>query len=968
MAIVEEWMRRKLRELRSWASGAFSVLALAAVASCGGKSTPASRWELVASELPEAVLSIAGHSDHDLWAVGADQGSGPLALHYDGSAWTRVATGSRGTLWWTQSFADGTTMMAGAQSTILVTTDGVTFQRQHTPGLANATIFGLWGAASNNVYAVGGVAGRDGFIWHWDGTTWSAIDLSRILPPNGLPATELGDWPGFFKVWGDGTGRIYVVGGRGVLLRSDAAGPFVLVPTGAGDDTLFTVHGTVFGAVAVGGGASGRMLEATESGGIKDVTPAGAPLLQGVAIASNGRGFASGAMGAIYARATGGVWSAVDTKLTLPPIESLHAVWIDPSGGVWAVGGNVVTPALDHGAILHFGPQDPATYTATPAADGGTDSGPPPATCPSDQIDPAPSGSIARRWNEQAVGAIRRDLPRPIVHARNLFHVSAAMWDAWAAYDGVADGVFTSERQTAPDIAAARAEAVSYASNGLLIQRYQHATGGATSVACFRAFMTALGYDPDDATATGDTPRALGNRIAQAIIAATLDDGSNEAHDYADTTGYAAVNAPLVVDEPGVTLADPNHWQELNLAVAETQNGIVTAAGVQTYIGSNWQLVTPFGLARPAPDQAYVDAGPAPTWDQAEMQTWIADLLGKSAALDHTDGVTIDISPGAYGNNTLGANDGAGRPLNPVTGAPYVAQVVPRGDFARVLAEFWADGPKSETPPGHWFVIANRVADNPATTRQLFGAGDALDPLAWDVHVYLALGGAVHDAAIAAWEQKRINTPLRPISTVRYLAQIGQSTEAGASDYDPRGLPLIPGVIERITAESSALGQRHARLASFVGQLAVFSWRGEPGDRASEVGGVGWIRAIDWIPYQRRTFVTPAFPGFISGHSTFSRAAAEVLAALTGSPYFPGGLGEFLAPAGAYLVFEEGPSVDVRLQWATYFDAADQAGQSRIYGGIHLQPDDFRGRIAGSAVGLRAVDHARAYFDGTARP
>ena len=280
------------------------------------------------------------------------------------------------------------------------------------------------------------------------------------------------------------------------------------------------------------------------------------------------------------------------------------------------------------------------------------------------------------------------------------------------------------------------------------------------------------------------------------------------------------------------------------------------------------------------------------------MQTWIADLLGRSAALDSTDGMTIDVSPGAYGNNTLGANDGAGRPLNPVTGAPYAPQVVLRGDFARVMAEFWADGPKSETPPGHWFVIANGVADNPATTRQLFGAGDPLDPLAWDVHVYLALGGAVHDAAIAAWEQKRLYTALRPISTVRYLAQRGQSTEADAPDYDPHGLPLIPGVVERITAESAAPGQRHAHLASFVGQLAVKSWRGEPGDRASEVGGVGWIRAIDWIPYQRRTFVTPAFPGFVSGHSTFSRAAAEVLAALTGSPYFPGGLGEFVAPAG----------------------------------------------------------------------
>jgi hypothetical protein len=937
-------------------------------ASCGGKSSP-SRWQIVASELPEAVLAIAGRSDRDVWAVGADQGSGPLALHYDGSAWTRAATGSRGTLWWTQSFADGTTMMAGAQSTILVTTDGVTFTRQHTPGLANATVFGLWGAASNDVYAVGSIAGRDGFVWHFDGSAWSEVDLGAVLPPNGLPATELGDWPGFFKVWGDPVGRIYVVGGRGVLLRRDASGPFMVVPTNAPDATLFTVHGTVFGAVAVGGGASGRILEAVPTGGIKDVTPAGAPLIQGVAVDLDGSGYASGAMGAIFSRGSGGTWRAVDTKLSLPTIESLHAVWIDPAGGVWTVGGNVVTPALDHGAILHFGKHDAATYVpSSSAADGGADSAPPPAGCPPDQIDPAPQGSIARRWNEQAVGAIRRDLPRPTVHARNLYHVSAAMWDAWAAYDGTADGVFTSERQVAADAAVARAEAISYAAYDLLMQRYQHATGGATSVACFRAFMTALGYDPDDATATGDTPRALGHRIAQTIIAATLDDGSNETKNYADTTGYAPVNPPLVVDQPGVTLTDPNHWQELNLSVAETQNGIVTPSGVQTYIGSNWSQVTPFALVRPAPGAAYVDAGPTPTWEQPEMQAWMTDLLGRSAALDNTDGTAIDISPGAYGNNPLGTNDGTGRPLNPATGAAYAPEVVPRGDFTRVMAEFWADGPRSETPPGHWFVIANGVADNPAATRQLFGAGDPLDPLAWDVHVYLALGGAVHDAAIAAWEQKRLFTALRPISTVRYLAQLGQSTEPDASDYDPHGLPLSPGIIERITAESAAPGQRHAHLLPFIGQLAVKSWRGEPGDRASEVGGVGWIRAIDWIPYQRRTFVTPAFPGFISGHSTFSRAAAEVLTALTGSPYFPGGLGEFVAPADAYLVFEDGPSVKVRLQWATYFDAADQAGQSRIYGGIHLQPDDFRGRIAGSAIGLGAVDHARPFFDGTAQP
>jgi hypothetical protein len=131
------------------------------------------------------------------------------------------------------------------------------------------------------------------------------------------------------------------------------------------------------------------------------------------------------------------------------------------------------------------------------------------------------------------------------------------------------------------------------------------------------------------------------------------------------------------------------------------------------------------------------------------------------------------------------------------------------------------------------------------------------------------------------------------------------------------------------------------------------------------VSGVGWVRAVEWITYQRRTFVTPAFPGFISGHSTFSRAGAEVLTQLTGSPYFPGGLGEYVAPAGTFLTFEHGPTAEVRLQWASYFDASDQAGQSRLWGGIHIAPDDFAGRRLGHQVGLDAVALARTYYDGT---
>lgn len=915
-------------------------------------------WELVASDLPDAVLSIDGTSASNVWAVGADHGSGPIVLHWDGTRWTRVSTGTRGTLWWVHAFSDGTLYVAGAGATILRSSDGTTFTRMPTPGLAAQTVFGVWGTTPDDAYAVGSFAGRDGFVWHYDGTSWSEMAL-----PSGGPLDALGDAPGLFKVWGDGAGHVYVVGGHGVMLRSTGGAPFTRLTTTT-DATLFTVTGDATRALVVGGLSSGVILEIPHDGAPSDVTPAATPLMQGVSM-RDGHAFASGAMGAVLSRETG--WSPVDTAITLD-IASLHATWIDPDGGVWSVGGDVLTAALDHGAILHRGAHVPA-YAPTPMLDAGTaDGAMPMATCPADQIDPVPTGSIARRWNEQILGAIRRDVPRPGVHARNLYHVSAAIWDAWASYDALADGVFFTERNTATDVVAARQEAISYAAYRVLVDRYQHQTGGAVSSACFDAFMQTLGYDPTNVDATGAAPSAVGNRVAAAILAATADDGANQAANYADTTRWMATNPPLVIDVPGTMLPDPSHWQQLNLAVAETQNGIITMAGVQGYIGAQWGLVTPFAMTRSAPGALYHDPGPVPAFGTPEMRDAVADVLHRASALDHTDGVMIDISPGAYGNDTLGEDDGHGRATNPITGAPYAPNIVPRGDFARVLAEFWADGPRSETPPGHWFVLGNTVSDAPSCDHRFEGAGTALDRLEWDARLYLAIGGAVHDAAITAWEIKRQDTTVRPISLVRAMGALGQSSDPSGAHYDPNGLPIVPGEIELVTDASSAPGERHEALRNYLGQMVVRSWRGEPGDRAHEVGGVGWIRAIDWLPYQRRTFVTPAFPGFISGHSTFSRAAAEVLAAFTGSPYFPGGLGTFHASANHYLVFEAGPSVDVELQWASYFDAADQAGQSRIYGGIHIIPDDHVGRRLGSQVGLDAYAHARTYFDGSARP
>jgi hypothetical protein len=931
----------------------FSSIALVLglwTAACGGEKPagPAgASWGWAAHAERAALLGVHGTSAEDVWLTGVDDGQGPVVLHFDGRDWERKDPGVRGDLWWVNATPGGPVFFGGSNA-LLLRYEGGTFSRVDTPGLAKYTVYGVWAAAPDDVYLVGSVTGRNGFLWHYAGDEFEDVPL-----PDGLPEDAHHDTPGLYKVWGNSNDDVWVVGASGVVLHGSAAAGFTLVQSG-GTDTLFTVstHGDT--VALVGGGSAGRIYESSD-GTLVDCTPPGAPLLQGVSVSADDTIWAVGYGGSVY-HGRGQHFEPIDVGLDFGASQSLHAVWSDPSGGVWAVGGNVLTSDLDQGVALHFGGRVPDHVVAPVVA--------PAATCPDAQIDPAPNGSIARRWNEQLLGAIRRDTPRPTVHARNLFHVSVALWDAWAAYDDTAAGYVTRERETADDVAVARTEALSYAAYRVLAYRYGKATGGDVSLACFDAFMQKLGYDPIDTHADGDDPRALGNRVGQAVIDAFAADGANEANNYADPDVFEPETPNLVVDNPGTDATDPMVWQRLVVAQPETQNGIRLTAGAQAYVGAHWGGVTPFALVRTDPALPYAHDRTPPAGLDDTLLNAVVDVIRRSSELDSTDETSIDISPGALGNNTLGTNDGHGRSKNPVTGKPYAAEPVKRGDFERVLAEFWADGPKSETPPGHWNVVANDVADA-GVQRKLFGHGDELDPLAWDVHVYLALNGAVHDAAIAAWELKRVNVTSRPITLIRYMAAHGQRTDPEGPAYDPEGLPLVPGLIEVITDESSAPGERHARLRRYVGETAVRSWRGEPGDRKNQLGGVDWVRGVEWMPYQRRTFVTPAFPGYISGHSTFSRAAATVLASLTGSDAFPGGLGSYRFEPGA-LTFEQGPSAPVELEWATYYDAADQAGQSRLIGGIHVSPDDLDGRRTGAEVGAAAVERVRGYFDGTA--
>ena len=578
--------------------------------------------------------------------------------------------------------------------------------------------------------------------------------------------------------------------------------------------------------------------------------------------------------------------------------------------------------------------------------------------------------SVARIWNERLLNAIRVDTPHPPKHARNLFHVATAMYDAWAAYDTTAIGYLHHERDTAADVPAARHEAISYAAYRVLKNRFASGPGAVATNAAIDAQMATFGYNVNTTTTIGTSPAAVGNRIAATILAWGLTDGSNEAGNYLDPT-YSNPQPPMIVLLGGVPQGqgvpigtDPNRWQPLAFDAAFTQNGL-QADLIQKYVGVTWLGTAPFAHTRQNPSLPWIDPGPPSklgTATDAEYKSEAFDLLRKSSQLNSTE--LINISPGGWGNNPLGEESGTGRPLNPATNLPYAPEIVKLGDFARVLAEFWADGPDSETPPGHWHVLANEVADHPLTQKRIGGVGPIVDDLEWDVKTYFAVSASTHDAACAAWGIKRYYESPRPVTMIRYMCSKGQSSDPLGPAYHPQGIPLEPGICEVITSATAAPGGRHEGVGA-VGEIAVFAWPGEPADRATQTSPVRWIRGIDWLPYQRQTFNTPAFPGYISGHSTFSRAAAEVLAALTGSPFFPGGMNHYTADANTYLVFERGPSQTIDLQWATYFDAADQAGLSRRFGGIHPREDDLPGRIIGSQCGLHAWTMAQKYWDGS---
>ncbi len=313
------------------------VLPLVFLLACGGgDQTP--RWQTLSSGDPGALLAVWGTSASDVWVVGGrgELTGPPTILHFDGEAWSRVDSGQRSLdLWWVFGFAGGDVFFTGADGAILRYRNA-SFERMQTP--RSGTIFGLWGAAPDDLWAVGKGDDSTGIVWRYDGSQW------RDATPPDAPSLVL-------KVHGQRTDDVWMSCANGVTLHWDGAA-LTSVATGV-TSSLFSVVTTPEVAVAVGGDTGqGAIVEHTAGSAGWTVQPSPAPVTWRGVAAGAGRVFAVGESGVVGERTSAG-WTLIDRFVT--PL-TFHAAWVDPAGGLWGVGGMFDTlPLTSDGFLAYHG-------------------------------------------------------------------------------------------------------------------------------------------------------------------------------------------------------------------------------------------------------------------------------------------------------------------------------------------------------------------------------------------------------------------------------------------------------------------------------------------------------------------------------------------------------------------------------------------------------------------------------------
>jgi hypothetical protein len=453
--------------------------------------------------------------------------------------------------------------------------------------------------------------------------------------------------------------------------------------------------------------------------------------------------------------------------------------------------------------------------------------------------------NVVIQWNNAALQEIRYFHPGAAINARALAITHTCMYDAWSAYDAKAvptEPHVNFRRPPAERTEANKRKAISFAAYDCLSDLYP------SEVAKFNVVMTSLGLDASDKSKDPATPSGIGHLAAQAVVNMRHHDGANQLGDlhpgaYTDYTGYVPANDP---DH----LLNPDLWQPLRTPVAD--HVMYGHFIVQTFETPQWGRVKPFAMT--SGSQFRPKQGPASyTRTKQHYITQAEELIQLSAGLS---------------------------------------------DEQKMIAEYWADGPNSETPPGHWCLFAQFVSKRDH---------HKLDD---DVKLFFTLSNALLDASITAWDTKLAYNSVRPVTAIHFL---------------------------------------------FSGK-PIRAWGGR-------FKGTQTIDGSKWQPYQPFTNAsTPPFPEFVSGHSTFSAAGAEILRRFTGSDVF-----------GASYTYEKGrskiepgltPRTRLVLSWPTFTDAANQAGMSRRYRGIHFADADLNGRKMGREAAAQAWDKAMRFING----
>jgi hypothetical protein len=467
-----------------------------------------------------------------------------------------------------------------------------------------------------------------------------------------------------------------------------------------------------------------------------------------------------------------------------------------------------------------------------------------------------PRDSVVLPWNEAFLRGVRASKLGPPMVARALAIAHTCIYDAWAAYDQKAVGTRLggSLRRPPPEHTLSNTEqAISFAAYRAAVDLFP---GSTSSV--FDPLMESLGYEVGDLSTDVTMPTGIGNLAAQAVLDFRHRDGANQLGDepggipgvpYSDYTGYVPANAPMDLRLPfdPSTVHDPNFWQPLRYV--DGSGNLVTPG----FVGAQWQRVRTFALR---PGSLRSATGPA--------RFGSPEYLAQARAL-------LDLSAGLT-------------------------------DEQKMTAEYWADGPGSELPPGHWNLFAQFVSRRDHH-------GDSKRGIERDVKLFFALTNAISDAGCCAWDNKRTFNSVRPITAIRTLFR-GTMVRGWAGPY--QGTKLIDGA--------------------------------------------------SWFPYQPMTFPTPPFPEYSSGHSNFSAAGAETLGLFTRNDRFGGSV---TLPAGSSRIEPTAvPASDLSLSWATFSDAANQAGISRRLGGIHFEQGDLDARVTGRTAARGVWEKSLEYWEG----